>query len=59
MKLLKREHRLTGLAVDSVKARRALADVLAKDVPAAGLARQLAGAIILARVGVAGPYWTK
>ena len=50
---------LTVLAVDSVKALLALADVLAEDVPAARVASQLADGIVLAGVGVAGPYGSK
>lgn len=59
IKLLRREHRLTVLAVDSIEARLALADVLAEDVTTAGLACHLADGIIFARVGVARPFWTK
>lgn len=56
---MKREHRLTVLAVDSIKARLALADVLTEDVTSTGLACQLADGIILAWIGVAGPFWTR
>ena len=59
IKPLRREHRLTVLAVDSIEARLALADILAEDVTAAGLACQLTDGIILARVGVARPFWTR
>lgn len=57
--VMRMEKRLTVLAVDSVEARLALADVLAEDVTSAGLARQLADGIVPARVGVARPFWTR
>lgn len=50
---------LTVLAVDSIKAWLALADVLAKDVASAGLARHLTDGIIHARVGITGPWRRK
>lgn len=58
-KIWNRAQGLTVLAVNSFKARLALADVLVEDIPSAGVACHLADGIILAGVGKTGPFWTK
>lgn len=57
-RLHKTRHRLTVLAVDSIEAWLALADVLVEDIASTGMTGQLAGGIILARVWVTRPFWT-
>lgn len=56
IKPLRRQHRLTVLAVNSIKARLALADILAEHITSAGLTGHLADGIIFARIGVAGTF---
>lgn len=50
---------LTDLAVNSFIARLALADILAEDITSAGVACHLADGIILAGIGVTGPFRTR